>query len=142
MSHRRGGGAAVPGGRAERRDLIREESLESVPTHVHPSPTPPPEHIKDAVLQLEQTMETTANWLRLCRTPGSEHRHLMANMGRHLSPPPGRHGEQGKHAQRAKDVSAGTIGETGAGGKVGRERGAHGRGRGFHSNRGAAKLGS
>lgn len=71
----------------------------------------------------------------------------MANMGRHLSPPPGRHGEQDKHAQRAKDVSAGTIGETGAGGKVGRERGAHGgevagRERGFHSNGSAAKLGS
>lgn len=68
----------------------------------------------------------------------------MANMGRHLSPPPGRHGEQDKHAQRAKDVSAGMIGETGAGGKAGRERGAHGGwgGRGFRSNGSAAKLGS
>lgn len=86
-------------------------------------------------------METTANWLQLCRTPGSEHRHLMANMGLHLSRPPGRHGKQEKHAQRAKDTPAGMIGETGAEGRWGGKVALTG-GRGFHSNGSAAKLGS
>ena len=86
--------------------------------HIRSSPSVV-EHIKDTDLQLEQTMETTANWLRRCRTPGSEHRHLIANTGLHLSHPPGHHSEQQKYAQRAKDTPAGMIGgaaygETGA----------------------------
>lgn len=86
-----------------------------------------------------------ANWLQLCRTPGSEHRHLIANMELHLSPPPGRHGEQEKYAQHAKDMPAGMVG-----GALHEETGAEGRwggdvaltvGRGFQSNGSTAKLG-
>lgn len=86
-----------------------------------------------------------ANWLQLCRTPGSEHRHLIANMELHLSPPPGRHGEQEKYAQHAKDMPAGMVGgalhgETGAEGRWGGDV-ALTVGRGFQSNGSTAKLG-
>lgn len=66
-------------------------------------------------------------------------------MGLRLSRPPGRHGEQEKYAQRAKDMPAGMTG-----GAVREEIGAEGRrggsvaltvGRGFHSSGSVAKLG-
>lgn len=96
-------------------------------------------------MQLEQTIETMANWLQLCRTPGSERHRLIANMGLHLSRPPGRHSEQEKYAQHAKDVPPGMIGgamygETGAEGRWGGNV-ALAVGTGFHSKGSRAKLG-
>lgn len=102
------------------------------------------EHRKDTALQLEQTTAMAANWLRLCGTPGSEHRHLTANMGLHLSRPPARHSGQEKYAQHASDMPAGRIGgavpgETGAEGRWGGNVALTG-GRAFHATGSTAKL--
>lgn len=51
-----------------------------------------------------------ANWLQLCRTPGSERRRLLAKTGLRLSRPPGRHSKQERYARQATDVPAGMIG--------------------------------
>lgn len=91
-----------------------------------------------------RTIDSTANWLQLCRTPGSVHGYLITKLGLHLSRPHGRHSDQETCAQHANSMLAGMIGGT-----VYEETGAEGRwggnvavtvGRAFHSARCTAKL--